>query len=53
LTKLTWDNAALVGPALAARLGLANGDQIELRVQDAVVLAPVWIIPGQPDRPSR
>ncbi len=49
LTKLTWDNAALVGPALAGRLGLANGDQVELRVRDAVVLAPVWIIPGQPD----
>ncbi len=50
LTKLTWDNAALLGPALAERLGLANGDQIELRVRDAAVLAPVWIIPGQPDQ---
>ncbi|MGO9331455.1 MAG: 4Fe-4S dicluster domain-containing protein [Steroidobacteraceae bacterium] len=49
LTKLTWDNAALVGPALAERLGLANEDQIELQYRDAVVLAPVWIIPGQPD----
>jgi molybdopterin-containing oxidoreductase family iron-sulfur binding subunit len=49
MTKLTWDNAALVGPALALRLGLTNGDQVELRVRDAVVLAPVWIIPGQPD----
>ena len=49
LTKLTWDNAALIGPALAGRLGLANGDQVELRVRDAVVLAPIWIIPGQAD----
>ncbi len=49
LTKLTWDNAALVGPALAKRLGLANGDQVELRVRDAAVLAPVWITPGQAD----
>jgi len=49
LTKLTWDNAALMGPALAERLGLANGDEIELRVREAAVLAPVWIIPGQPD----
>jgi molybdopterin-containing oxidoreductase family iron-sulfur binding subunit len=49
LTKLTWDNAALVAPALASRLGLANGDQVELRVRDAVVLAPVWIFPGQAD----
>ena len=49
LTKLTWDNAALVGPKLAARLGLANEDQVELRYRDAALLAPVWILPGQPD----
>ncbi len=49
LTKLTWDNAALVSPALAERLGLANEDEVELRVRDAVVLAPIWIMPGQPD----
>ncbi len=47
LTKLTWDNAALVGPKLAQRLGLANEDQVELRYRDGVVLAPVWIVPGQ------
>jgi len=49
LTKLTWDNAALVGPTLAQRLGLANEDQVELRYRGAVVLAPVWIVPGQPE----
>ncbi|HXR19842.1 MAG TPA: 4Fe-4S dicluster domain-containing protein, partial [Steroidobacteraceae bacterium] len=49
LTKLTWDNAALMGPELAQRLGLANGDQVELRYRGAAVLAPVWIVPGQPD----
>jgi molybdopterin-containing oxidoreductase family iron-sulfur binding subunit len=49
LTKLTWDNAALVSPALAQQLGLANEDQVELRYRGAVVLAPVWIVPGQPD----
>ena len=49
LTKLTWDNAALVGPKLAQRLGLANEDQVELRYRGAAVLAPVWIVPGQPD----
>ncbi len=47
LTKLTWDNAALVSPQLAQRLGLANEDQVELRYRGAVVLAPVWIVPGQ------
>ncbi|MGC1387827.1 MAG: 4Fe-4S dicluster domain-containing protein [Steroidobacteraceae bacterium] len=47
LTKITWDNAALVSPALARQLGLANEDQVELRYRGAVVLAPVWIVPGQ------
>ncbi|MGO9036869.1 MAG: 4Fe-4S dicluster domain-containing protein [Steroidobacteraceae bacterium] len=47
LTKITWDNAALVSPALAQQLGLANEDQVELRYRGAVVLAPVWIVPGQ------
>jgi Fe-S-cluster-containing dehydrogenase component len=47
LTKLTWDNAALVSPKLAQQLGLANEDQVELRYRGAVVLAPVWIVPGQ------
>jgi len=49
LTKLTWENAALVSPQLAQRLGLANEDQVELRYRGAVVLAPVWIVPGQAD----
>ncbi len=49
LTKLTWDNAALVSPQLAQRLGLANEDQVELRYRGAAVLAPVWIVPGQAD----
>ncbi len=49
LTKLTWDNAALVSPALARRLGLANEDQVELQYRGATVLAPVWIMPGQAD----
>jgi len=47
LTKLTWDNAALVSPKLAQQLGLVNEDQVELRYRGAVVLAPVWIVPGQ------
>ena len=30
LTKLTWDNAALISPATARRLGLANEQVVEL-----------------------
>ncbi len=50
LTKLTWDNAALISPAMAGRLGLKTGDVVELRVEDRVVEAPVMILPGQADR---
>ena len=50
LTKLTWDNAAIVGPGLAARLGLANEGVVELAVDGRTVKLPVWIQPGQPDR---
>ncbi|HEY1770781.1 MAG TPA: TAT-variant-translocated molybdopterin oxidoreductase [Chthoniobacterales bacterium] len=50
LTKLTWDNAALIAPAMADRLGLTNGDVVELRCNGATVEAPIWILPGQADR---
>ncbi len=50
LTKLTWENAATIGPAMAERLGLANEDVVELAYRGAKVEAPVWILPGQPDR---
>lgn len=49
LTKLTWDNAALVGPAMAKRLGVENTDVVELAYRDRRVNAPVWILPGHPD----
>jgi Fe-S-cluster-containing dehydrogenase component len=46
LTKLTWDNAILVAPALAQRLDIANEDVVELRHGDARLEVPVWIMPG-------
>ncbi len=49
LTKLTWDNAALVSPITASRLGVTSGDVVELRYRGAMVRAPVWIQPGQAD----
>jgi Fe-S-cluster-containing dehydrogenase component len=47
LTQLTWDNPALISPALAERESLANGDWVELRLQGRMLRAPVWIMPGQ------
>ena len=46
ITKLTWDNAALLSPATAQRLGLRNEDVVELRSGERSVRAPVWITPG-------
>jgi molybdopterin-containing oxidoreductase family iron-sulfur binding subunit len=49
LSKLTWDNAALMSPAMAERLGLRNEDEVELRYQGQLVKAPVWLLPGHAD----
>src|SRR5206468_951689 len=49
LTKLTWDNAALVSPATAARLHLADEDVVELRRARVGVRAPVLVVPGHAD----
>jgi MoCo/4Fe-4S cofactor protein with predicted Tat translocation signal len=50
LTRLTWDNAALISAKLATERNLANGDMVELRYRGRAVEAPVWIMPGQPER---
>jgi molybdopterin-containing oxidoreductase family iron-sulfur binding subunit len=49
LTKLTWDNAALIGPADAEKLGVKNEDVVELAYASHRVKAPVWISPGHAD----
>ena len=46
LTKLTWDNAALVGPATASRLNLVSGDVVDLKQGSKSIRIPVWINPG-------
>ncbi|MGA9342392.1 MAG: TAT-variant-translocated molybdopterin oxidoreductase, partial [Rhodanobacteraceae bacterium] len=50
MTQLTWDNAALISPAIAALRGLTNGDLVELRSHDRALKAAVWIMPGQAER---
>ena len=49
LTKITWDNAALISPATAERLGLSNEDVVAISVSGRSVDAPVWIAPGHAD----
>ena len=64
LTKLTWDNVALVSATTAKKLGVspqnyerskkgreAFVDTIKLTMRDQTISKnlPVWIMPGQPD----
>ena len=46
MTKLTWDNALLVGPALAAELGVKKGDRVEVNAGGATAQAAVLVQPG-------
>ena len=62
LTKLSWDNAVLMSPATAQRLGISyrigttggehgrvHADLIELRYRGRTIQAPGWIVPGHAD----
>jgi molybdopterin-containing oxidoreductase family iron-sulfur binding subunit len=47
VTKLTWDNAALIAPSTAERLGLDVGDVIQIAHEGRQIRVPVFITPGQ------
>ena len=49
MTKLTWDNAVLVGPKMAEREGLKTEDVVTIEVDGRKVNLPVWIQAGHPD----
>jgi molybdopterin-containing oxidoreductase family iron-sulfur binding subunit len=62
ITRLTWDNVALVSPATAKKLGVALGGYahggehggylipvLELKLGERSVRAPVWVVPGHAD----
>ncbi len=49
VTKLTWDNAALVSPTTATALDVASSDIVELEVRGRTLQAPVLIVPSMAD----
>jgi len=61
LSKLTWDNAALISPNTAQKLGITKTigkkggdiyvDTLKITYQDRTFteMVPTWITPGQPD----
>jgi len=49
ITKVTWDNVAVMSPKTADELGLRNEDVASLRYRGRDVELPVWIVPGHAD----
>jgi molybdopterin-containing oxidoreductase family iron-sulfur binding subunit len=49
LTKLTWDNPALVSPKTAETLGLAGQDVVRLDYAGRSLELPIWPLPGMAD----
>ncbi len=50
ITKLVWDNAALVSFATAEKLDIVkNGEVLELKYKGRTLKAPAFIVPGQAD----
>ncbi|HVS66244.1 MAG TPA: TAT-variant-translocated molybdopterin oxidoreductase [Thermoanaerobaculia bacterium] len=49
LTKMTWDQVALISTATAGTHGVETGDVIRIQVGDRALEAPAWIEPGHAD----
>ncbi len=49
ITKLVWDNAALLSPHTAEQFKVKTGDRVRLTVRGASVEVPVFVLPGQAD----
>jgi Fe-S-cluster-containing dehydrogenase component len=50
ITLLVWDNAALMSPATAAKLGVRNNDAVDIRHDGHSIDAAVWVTPGHADQ---
>jgi MoCo/4Fe-4S cofactor protein with predicted Tat translocation signal len=49
ITRLTWDNAAMISPATAQKLGFATGDYVKLQLGSRETKAGIVIVPGHAD----
>ena len=47
VTKVAWDNAALISPMYARELGVENGDLLTLTVSGKELKMPAFLLPGQ------
>ncbi|HBE67698.1 MAG TPA: molybdopterin oxidoreductase, partial [Planctomycetaceae bacterium] len=46
ITKLTWDNAAILSPATAKSMDLDQGEIVKLVVDDRNIELPAFLVPG-------
>jgi len=49
VTRITWDNAAMISPTTAQQMGLVTGDYIKLHLNDRYMEAGVFVVPGHAD----
>ncbi len=49
MTKLCWDNAALLSFNTADALRVRNGDMVQINFRGHRLELPVWVMPGQAD----
>ncbi len=49
MTKITWDNAALISLKTARDLKINNYEMVKISVGGRSMEMPAWIMPGQPD----
>ncbi|HET8656106.1 MAG TPA: 4Fe-4S dicluster domain-containing protein, partial [Longimicrobiaceae bacterium] len=49
ITKVTWENTAVISPATARRLGVETGRMLRLEHAGRSVSAPAYVLPGHAD----
>jgi Fe-S-cluster-containing dehydrogenase component len=47
ITRITWDNAALIAPSTAQSLGVTSGDMVQLTSKAGSIDIVAWVQPGQ------
>ncbi len=50
LSKLTWDNAAVMHPESAKEVGAKQGELVRLTISGQTIELPVYVLPGQARR---
>jgi MoCo/4Fe-4S cofactor protein with predicted Tat translocation signal len=49
LTKITWDNALMMSPMTAWKLGIGSGEIARIHHGPWELVGPVWVMPGHAD----